>query len=99
MSKELAVTIFFFAISGTGNVALAIAWWRASRNVRRLERHADAPYLVDDRSLELERTVQSLAAQVEQLASGQEFLGRLIAERHDQARVVAAPPPKPITPH
>lgn len=99
MNEEFAVLLFFFGISITGNLALAAAWFRSSRRSRRLEQHILAAREPDDRKADrLEEVVESLAAQVDQLASGQEFLNRVVAERDRPARRLGAPDVE-ITPH
>ncbi|MBI4501395.1 MAG: hypothetical protein HY700_09570 [Gemmatimonadetes bacterium] len=97
MREEFVALLFVFAISLTANVALAIAWWRSGRRVRELEtRDLQPGPVVDDRTERLERSVESLASQIDQLASGQEFLNRLVAERLIRS---ASAPDRPITPH
>src|SRR5437773_49582 len=98
MREEFVVLLFVFGISMTVNIAVAIAWWRAERRVRRLEtRDSQSPLPVqDDRIERLERSIESLASQVDQLTSGQEFLNRLVAERLIRT---AVSPDRPITPH
>ena len=100
MQDEFIALLFFFGISLTANVALFIAWFRASRRVRYLENRDVGPSPAhDDRSDRLERSVESLASQVDQLASGQEFLNRLVAERLVKAAHPLAMPERPVTPH
>jgi hypothetical protein len=97
MKEEFVALLFVFGISLTANVALLIAWWRSGRQVRLLEARAVAPAPPqDDRTERLERSVESLASQVDQLANGQEFLNRLVAER--LIRSVSSGD-RPITPH
>ena len=92
--------LVFFAISATVNVALGVAWARTALRLRRLERETARP-LADERTDRLEHTVDLLAAQVDQLVSGQEFLNRVLTDRLDQlARPLGPPaPPAEITPH
>ena len=97
MREEFVVLLFVFGISMTVNIAVAIAWWRAERRVRQLETRDSQPLPVqDDRTERLERSVESLASQVDQLTSGQEFLNRLVAERLIRTAVSSD---RPITPH
>ena len=90
MNEEFAVLMVFFAISATINVGLGIAWFRANLRLRRLERREDRMQ-PDERALQLERAMDALAAQVDQLASSQEFLNRVISERREL--------PHEVTPH
>ena|ERR1051326_5273734 len=97
MREEFVILLFVFGISLTANFALMMAWYRAERRLRQLETREPPPLaLPDDRTERLERSVESLASQVDQLASGQEFLNRLVAERLIRA---ATSPDRPITPH
>jgi hypothetical protein len=96
MREDFAVLLFFFGISLTANVALLIGLVRSSLRARRWERTVLPAPRVDDEHVErLERAVDALTSQVDQVASGQEFLNRLVAERLDKlARLPAAPPPE-----
>ena len=98
MNRDFAIMSVCFAISVTLNVGLAIAWFRDYQRLRQLERRELALQDPEDRSLQIERALESLAAQVDQLASGQEFLNRVIAERRDASRGLLEPP-REITPH
>jgi Mg2+ and Co2+ transporter CorA len=69
-----------------------VALWRTARHVKRLERRDQAPAPPDERAERLEQLVDSLTVQVEQLASGQDFLNRVVSERLDKiARGLPAP--------
>lgn len=58
------------------------------------------PAQPDDRRAErLEEAVDALSAQVDQLASGQEFLNRVMAERLDKISRALPEPEREITPH
>src|SRR4051812_29130284 len=97
MREEFVVVLFVFGISLTANFALMMAWYRAERRVRQLEtREAQPAPVHDDRTDRLERSMESLASQVDQLANGQEFLNRLVAERLIRTAVSSD---RPITPH
>lgn len=99
MNKDFAVMMLFFAVSATANVGLAVAWFRSARLARRLESRLLGVGQPEDRADRFERAVESLAVQVDQLASGQEFLNRVMAERLDKlARGLPVPEPE-ITPH
>lgn len=84
MNEEFAVLLFFFGISMTLNLALGVSWFRSSRRARRLEEQGQ-PRGLDDRRVErIEQAVDALAAQVDQIAGGQEFLNRVVAERQER---------------
>ena len=90
MSDDFAVMMVLFAISATINVGLGISWFRANQRLRRLERREESVQ-PDERALQLERAMDALASQVDQLANSQEFLNRVIAGRREL--------PPEITPH
>jgi hypothetical protein len=84
--------LFLFGISATANAALGIALWRSARRLRRLEGREQTPVPLDARAERLEQLVDALTVQVEQLASGQDFLNRVVAERLDKiSRGLPAP--------
>ena len=96
--EELLMAVLVF--SGTLLTPIfGVAWFRARRRLRELEtrlRVAEPP--ADVRVEALERSVDALTEQLEQLASGQEFLSRLLANQH--GRLPSEPPsPQIITPH
>jgi hypothetical protein len=86
MNEDFAILLFFFGISVTANLGLVVALWRTARRVKRLET------LTRDLSLDqpegasegLEQAVRALTAQVDSLASGQDFLNRVVADRLDR---------------
>lgn len=86
------------------NVALAIGWLRSSRRALRLEERQSRE-IADSRVEELQQMVTVLADQMDQVASGQEFLDRVLAERLGKlpphaARPDAGTTSRPaITPH
>ena len=76
-------------------VVCALGWWRASRRVRWLETQDLPTSSRDDAAERLERVVEGLASQVNELADGHDFLQRILAKR------AASPPeslPKETTP-
>lgn len=82
MDEDLAITFVFLAISVTLNLALLVGWFRASRRAFRFERRLFSSPVADDRRVEhLESVLDSVASQVDRLASGQEFLSRVVGER------------------
>lgn len=84
------------SVVGTLAVTFAIGWFRANRRVRDLERQLSgaAP---DTTVAQLEANLAALADHVEQLASGQDFLSRLVTERLQPPRVQQSVP-KVVTP-
>src|SRR5512143_3316763 len=86
------------AISGTSAlcVVVGIGWFRATRRVRELERRLNGTP-PDSAIAQLETDPAALGENVEQLASGQDFLSRLVTERR-QPPVVQQPSPEVTTP-
>ena len=96
MNEEFAILLFFFGISLTANLALAIGAFRSARRVRRLEHQLFATGPTDDSRVErLEHAVDALDVRLDQLARGQEFLSKLVSER----RHAIAPREREVTPH
>ena len=81
MNEAFVAVLFLFGISVTANVALGVTLWRTGRRLQRLEGRAPTPVPLDARAERLEQIVDSLTVQVEQLASGQDFLNRLVTDR------------------
>ncbi len=96
MNEEFAVLLFFFGISVTVNLALAVGAFRSARRARRLENRLLANAPADDQRMDgLERAVETLDARLEQLARGQEFLSKLVSEKR---RALSARE-RDVTPH
>lgn len=99
MNEEFAILLFFFGISVTTSLALAIGAFRSARRVRRLENHmfgAATGTPSDDARVErLEQAVDTIDARLDQLVRGQEFLSKLVSER----RHAIAPREREVTPH
>ncbi len=82
MREEFAMLLFFFGISLTANVALAIGAARSARRGRWLEDRLLRETPKHDGRVELlEQNVETLDTRLEQLARGQEFLSKLVSER------------------
>lgn len=82
MDEELALALIYLGISVTLNLALLVGWFRASRRSTRFEKRLFSAPATDDRRVEqLESVLDSVAGQVDRLASGQEFLSRVVGER------------------
>jgi len=98
MNEDFAMLLFLFAVSATANVALAVGLWRTARRLKRLERQPDPPLPPDERTERLEHVIEALSSQVDQLASGQDFLNRVVAERLDKLARGLPPPGGPARP-
>lgn len=98
MESEFATVLFFLGVSLTANVGLLIAALRSGLRLRQLERNGLLPSRPSDEHVErLEQVVDALTSQVDQLASSQEFLNRLVTDRFEKL-VQPLPPPQPDTP-
>jgi len=92
MNEAFVVALFLLGISATANVALGLTLWRTARRLKRLEGRDPTPVPLDARAERLEQLVDALTVQVEQLASGQDFLNRVVSERLDKiSRGLPAP--------
>ena len=93
MSDEF-LAIFWLGISGTINVALVLAWFGLRRRLRRLEdRPVDLSQL-DDLMARVDNSLEGVTARLDELASSQDFLNRVIADRLDRlGRALPAPEP------
>jgi cell division protein FtsB len=98
MNTDFAILAIMLAVSVTTNLALVVGWFRASRRASRLEAPPPEPRRVDDRTEQLERTIDALTAQIDQLASGQEFINRVIAERDRPGARRGIDRPREVTP-
>ena len=79
------------SVTHTLAVIFAIGWFRAGRRIRALEGQLNgaAP---ETTVAQLESNLAALAEHVEQLASGQDFLSRLVTERPQPPRIQQAVP-------
>lgn len=78
-------------------IGLGSAWYFAHRRAKELESQLQgSDFAPDDRLEALERSVATLADQVEQIASGQEFLNRLVATQLERPGASSA---RESTPH
>lgn len=99
MNNDLfAFMMMLSAASVTANIALGIAFWRLARRLKRAERQV-APESDDERTVRLERAMESLTSQMDQLMSGQEFLNRVMADRLDRMSRGLPEPDSASTPH
>lgn len=97
MNDDFAILLFWFGISVTANIALFAVLLGSRRRVRRLEGRLFSDYHddQDERTARLERAVEGLTVQIDQITSAQEFLSRVITNRMDRPHKGV---PKVITP-
>lgn len=101
MDEVVALFLFFLGISMTTNVFFWISSRRHQRRIRELEnRDLGNPMISDERIERVERAMEALGLQVDQLSTGQEFLNRLIAERAMKGvQPILGQTDRPVTPH
>ena len=102
MQEDFAILLFFFGIAMTATVGFAIAWFRTSRQVKRLEEKAKpvpAAAFDDGRMDRLEQIVEGIASQVDQLQASQEFLSRLITSKPGKVWSPELEKGREVTPH
>jgi hypothetical protein len=74
--------VIVIAISLVANVGLALGWFLSNRRLRQREaRNLGLGPTDDQRTVELAHSIQALAAQVDELAAGQDFLNRVITDK------------------
>jgi biopolymer transport protein ExbB/TolQ len=98
MTTRHQLFLALLAIAGLfpSAVAFAVAWFRTNRRLRELEaRFFGPPPSREDRTARLERVVDTLAVQLDQVVSGQEFLNRVLTEKLGRPRLEA---PDEVTP-
>jgi uncharacterized protein involved in exopolysaccharide biosynthesis len=76
----------------------AIGWWRASRRAHWLEQRLLQAPEREGTTERLERVVEGLASQYNELVNGQEFLQRMLASKLAQRVPAPAEPPRATTP-
>ena len=95
-------------LGAVGALGFGIAWWRASRKLRRLELSTSHPSLLEQRLDRLEQSNDYLASQLDRLVVGQAELGRQLMSPDARSLGALQPapvdppatePPKVITPH
>lgn len=88
--------MFAFGLSIATAVGFGVAWFRASRRVRALE---DRMLQTPSRRVVQEPEVDALdnlAARIDDIANGQDFLNRVLSER--LGRISSARPAREVTP-
>ena len=93
---ELFLALLVIAGLLPSATAFAVAWFRSNRRLRELEARFLGPAPTrDDRTERLERVVDSLATQLDQVISGQEFINRVLTDKVARPRLEA---PEDVTP-
>ena len=96
MNPDVALTLL--CVSVALNVGLGYAWLHAARSARR--HRADTLAAPDeDRLARVEQALDALAVQNDRLAEGQDFLGRVVADRLSPPMAKEGRRQEEITPH
>lgn len=98
MRMEEVWLIGFLAVTSPLLVVCALGWWRSSRRVRQLETQLLNPGAADDATQRLEQVVDGLSSQLNELASGQDFLQRVLMNKVSGRLPSVPEPPKAVTP-
>ena len=88
---DALVAAVALSVTSTLAVTFGIGWFRATRRVRELERQLNGVG-PDTTIAQLEADLATLSDNVEHLASGQDFLSRLVTERPQPPRVQQSSP-------
>lgn len=88
--------LFWIGVIG-GGFYLAVRFLRAFETRGALSPRSD-PMALAERVRRLEDALESMGAEMERLAEGQQFTHRLLAERHTPRGTPTVPPPVPPAP-
>ena len=98
MRMEEVWLIGFLAVTAPLLIVCALGWWRSSRRVHALEEQLLHPPGQDEATQRLEQVVEGLSNQLNELASSQDFLQRVLTNKLAGRAPAAPEPPKVITP-
>ena len=84
--------LFWIAVIG-GGFYLAVRFLRAFESRGTLATPRSDPLALAERVRRLEETLESMSAEMERMAEGQQFTHRLLAERHTPRGTPPVPPP------
>ena len=84
MSDDLVVMMIAFAVSATINVGLAISWFRTNRRLKQLENRPMALTQLDELASRVDATLDTVSARLDEFASAQDFMNRVVVERLDK---------------
>jgi hypothetical protein len=94
MNEDFFLAIFWLGISVTVNIAFGLAWFSARRRVRRLETRPVDLSQLDELIGRIDTSNDAIVARLEDLASSQEFMNRVLTDRLDRlGRALPAPEP------
>ena len=99
MSDEFVMLMIAFAVSATVNLGLAISWYRTNKRLKQLESRPLAVSQVDELASRVDATLDTVSARLDEFASAQDFMNRVVVERLDKLNRATlqkgAPPPEP----
>ena len=84
MSDEFVMLMVAFAVSATVNVGLAISWYRINKRLKQLESRPLAATQLDELASRLDATLDTVSARLDEFASAQDFMNRVLVERLDK---------------
>lgn len=84
MSDDLVVMMIAFAVSATINVGLAISWYRTNKRLKQLESRPMAVSQIDELASRVDATLDTVSARLDEFASAQDFMNRVLVERLDK---------------
>lgn len=84
MSDDLVVMMIAFAVSATINVGLAISWYRTNKRLKQLEGRPMAVSQIDELASRVDATLDTVSARLDEFASAQDFMNRVVVERLDK---------------
>lgn len=84
MSDEFVMLMVVFAVSATVNVGLAISWYRTNKRLKQLESRPMAVAQIDELAGRVDATLDTVAARLDEFASAQDFMNRVLVERLDK---------------
>ncbi len=94
MNEDLFWAMFWLGISVTVNIALGLAWFSARRRARQLETRPVDLSQLDELIGRIDTSNDAILARLEDLASSQEFMNRVLTDRLDRlGRALPAPEP------
>ena len=94
MNDDFAILLFFFGISVTTNCAFIVAWFLGRRRQRELDHREGDVGRLDDLAARVESSIDAVNVRLEEFASGQDFMNRVLTDRLDRIGK-ALPEPEP----
>jgi biopolymer transport protein ExbB/TolQ len=99
MSDEFVMLMVVFAVSATVNLGLAISWYRTNKRLKQVESRPMAVAQIDELAARVDATLDTVSARLDEFASAQDFMNRVLVERLDKLNRPAlqkgAPPSEP----